>query len=215
MAPAEQNPEPPIRFLVSDLDRQFCHPRCMLICFTACPGPGDKDTHEIEAPCDLALPDASGRRPARHPGYAIVIDQIRGPGQAPFLSGVLETMAARTPRTPDRPGSRTMALTPDVTVMTITSDQDPHAARHAPGRRGWEVPRLPGPVPDHGTAMHLADTAVERDLPEGHRVWPHIPGWAAKPGLTTPYAITRASEPPERTSNQEHATSRADPEGGL
>ena len=68
----------------------------MLICCTACPGPGDKDTHEIEDACDLALPDASGGRPARRPRYAIVIDQIRGPGQAPFLPEILETMAART-----------------------------------------------------------------------------------------------------------------------
>jgi hypothetical protein len=47
------------------------------------------------------------------------------------------------------------------------------------------------------------------------RVWPRIPGWAAELGLTAPDAITRASEPPERTSNQEPATSRADPETGL
>jgi hypothetical protein len=108
-----------------------------------------------------------------------------------------------------------MTLTPDVTVITITSDQNPHAARQAPGRRGWEVSRLPGPVLDCGTAMLLADTVGERDLPEGHRVWPRIPGWAAEPGLAARDAITRASEPPERTSNPEHATSRADPEAGL
>jgi hypothetical protein len=52
-------------------------------------------------------------------------------------------------------------------------------------------------------------------LPEGHRVWPRIPGWAAEPGRTAPAAITPAPEPPEKTSNQEHSTSRADPEAGL
>jgi hypothetical protein len=89
-----------------------------------------------------------------------------------------------------------MTLTLDVTVKTNTSDQDPHAARQAPGRCCWEVARLSGPVLERGTAMLLAGTAGERDLP-------------------VPDAITRASEPPKRTSNQEHATSRADPEAGL
>ena len=108
-----------------------------------------------------------------------------------------------------------MTLTPDVTTMTTTSDQNPHAARQAPDGHGWEVSQLPGQAPDRGTAMLLAGTAGERDLPEGNRVWPRIPGWAAEPGLTAPDAITRAPEPAERTSNQEHAASRADPEAGL
>ena len=185
----------------------------MLICRTACPGPGpwDKDTHEIEDPYELALPDAPGGWPARRPGYVIVVDQIRGPGQASFLAEVLETMAARTPRIP----IRTMTLTPDVTTMTITSDQNPHAARQASDSHGWEVSWLAGQALDRGTAMLLADTASARDLPEGHRVWPHIPGWAGEPGLTAPGAITRAPEAHEKTSNQEDATSRADPEAGL
>jgi len=108
-----------------------------------------------------------------------------------------------------------MTLTPDVTTMTITSDQNPHAARQAPGGHGREVSRLPGQALDRGTAMLLADTAGAPDLPEGHRVWPRIPGWAGEPGLTAPGAITRAPEAPEKTSNQEDATSRADPEAGL
>jgi hypothetical protein len=108
-----------------------------------------------------------------------------------------------------------MTPTPDVTAMTITSDQNPLAARQAPGGRGSEVSRLPGQVPARGTAMLLADTVGERDLLEGPRVWTHIQGWAAELGLTAPDGITRASEPPDKTSNQEHATSRADPEAGL
>jgi hypothetical protein len=63
--------------------------------------------------------------------------------------------------------------------------------------------------------MLLADMAGERDLPEGNRVWPHSPGWAAEPGLTAADTITPAPEPPEKTRNQEHATSRADPEAAL
>jgi hypothetical protein len=106
-------------------------------------------------------------------------------------------------------------MTLDVTIMTITSDQNRHAARQAPARHSREVSRLPGQALDRGTAMLLTGTAGERDLPEGHRVWPRIPGWAAEPGLTAPGAITQAPEPPEKTSNQEHATSRADPEAGL
>jgi hypothetical protein len=42
--------------------------------------PEDKDTHELEDPYDLALPDASGGWPARRPEYVIVVDQIRGLG---------------------------------------------------------------------------------------------------------------------------------------
>ena len=99
--------------------------------------------------------------------------------------------------------------------MTITSDQNPHAARQALGGHGWAVSRLPGQALDRVTAMLLADTAGERDLPEGYRVWPRIPGWAGEPGLTAPGAIARAPGAPEKTSNQEDATSRADPEAGL
>jgi hypothetical protein len=59
----------------------------------------------------------------------------------------------------------------------MTSDQTAHTARHAPERNGWEVPWLPGQTLDRNTAitaMTLADTTAERDLPEGHRLWPHI-----------------------------------------
>jgi hypothetical protein len=85
-----------------------------------------------------------------------------------------------------------MTPTPDVTTMTITNDQNPHTAREAPGGHGRR-------------------TRPARREPSLAR----IPGWAAEPGLTALGAITRAPEPPEKTSNQEHATSRADPEAGL
>ena len=55
-------------------------------------------------------------------------------------------------------------------------------------------------------------TCSRRDLHVGHRIWPHIQGWAAELGLTDRDAITRASEPPEKIGKQEPATSRADPE---
>ena len=84
-----------------------------------------------------------------------------------------------------------MALT--ITETTMTSDQTAHTARHAPDRNGWEVSWLPGQTLNRNTAitaMILADTAAERDLAEGHRLWPHIqlvfpsfavsevPGWS-------------------------------------
>jgi len=57
------------------------------------------------------------------------------------------------------------------TMRSAVQEQNPYAARQAPGRRGWEVSRLPGPVLDRATAitaMLVAGTAGERDLPAGH-----------------------------------------------
>ena len=82
---------------------------------------------------------------------------------------------------------------------TMTSDQTLHTAQRSPSGHGWEVSWLPGQNLDRNTAitaMILADTAAERDVHEGHRLWPHIQGWAAELGLTGPEAITRASQPP-------------------
>ena len=36
-----------------------------------------------------------------------------------------------------------MTLTPDATTMTITSDQNPHAARQAPGGHAGKCPGCP------------------------------------------------------------------------
>jgi hypothetical protein len=82
---------------------------------------------------------------------------------------------------------------------TMTSDQTAHAARHAPSRNGWEVSWLPGRTLDRNsaiTAMILADTAADKNVCEGHRLWPHIQGWAAELGLTGPEAVAAASHPP-------------------
>jgi hypothetical protein len=99
---------------------------------------------------------------------------------------------------------------------TMTSDQTPHTARLAPGCQYiWQVSWLPGEVLDRNsaiTAMTLADTAAKGDLHEGHRLWPHIEGWAAELGLTGTDAITRASEPPEKASRQEPETTPPDHE---
>ena len=91
-----------------------------------------------------------------------------------------------------------MTLTIYDTAMT--SDQSAHTARHAPSRNGWEVSWLPGQTLDRNTAvtaMILADVAGKADLHEGHRLWPHIQGWAAELGLTGPEAVAAASQPPD------------------
>jgi hypothetical protein len=91
-------------------------------------------------------------------------------------------------------------MTLTINDTTMTSDQTAHTARQAPGRQpDWEVSWLPGQILDHNaaiTAMTLADTAAQADLHEGHRLWPHIQGWAAELGLTAPDAIAQANQPP-------------------
>ena len=102
-------------------------------------------------------------------------------------------------------------MTLTINDTTMTSDQTDCTARHAPGRNGWEVSWLPGQTLDRNTAitaMILADTAAEPDLHEGHRLWPHIQGWAEEAGLTASEAIARVSEPPGDTSRQQERTGR-------
>jgi hypothetical protein len=102
-------------------------------------------------------------------------------------------------------------MTLTITDTTMTSDQTAHTARHAPDRNGWEVSWLPGQSLDRNgaiTAMILAGTAAEPDLREGHRLWPHIQGWAEQAGLTAWEAIARVSGPPGDTSRQQERTGR-------
>ena len=100
---------------------------------------------------------------------------------------------------------------------TMTSDQTPHTARQAPGRpHHWEVSWLPGQTLDRNTAitaMTLAEATAETGLHEGHRLWPHIQGWAADLGLTGPEAVAAASQPPrDITRPQEQASRQPDRE---
>ena len=102
-------------------------------------------------------------------------------------------------------------MTLTINDTTMTSDQTPHTARHAPSRNGWEVSWLPGRALDRNsaiTAMILADTTADRDLHEGHRLWPHLQGWAEELGLTAPDAITRISQPPGDLNREQEPTSR-------
>jgi hypothetical protein len=105
-------------------------------------------------------------------------------------------------------------MTLTINDTTMTSDQTPHTARHAPERNGWEVSWLPGQILDRNTsitAMILAGIVAEEDLYEGDRLWPHIQGWAAELGLTGPDAITRASQPP-RDPDPQHQRASGQPD---
>jgi hypothetical protein len=88
---------------------------------------------------------------------------------------------------------------------TVTSDRSDCTARQAPSRDGWEVSWLPGQRLDRNTAitaMTLAEAAAGTGLHEGHRLWPHIQGWAAELGLTGTDAIARVSQPPRDLAPQ-------------
>ena len=101
-------------------------------------------------------------------------------------------------------------MTVTINDTTMTSDQTAHAAWHAPDRNGWEVSWLPGQTLDRNsaiTAMILADTTAEPDLHEGHRLWPHIQGWAGELGLTAPDAIAKTSQPPSDLNRQQEQAS--------
>ncbi len=99
---------------------------------------------------------------------------------------------------------------------SISSDNTRHTARLAPGReRAWQVSWLPGRLMDRNsaiTAMVLADVAGTDDLHAGHRLWPHIEGWAAELGLSAPDALSWASQPPGRVSIEKDAAVPEDPE---
>jgi hypothetical protein len=97
-------------------------------------------------------------------------------------------------------------MTLTINDSTMTSDQTAHTARQAANRNGWEVSWLPGQILDRNTAitaMILADTTAEPDLHDGHRLWPHIQGWAEELGLTAPDAIALASQPPSGLTRQQ------------
>ena len=110
-------------------------------------------------------------------------------------------------------------MTLTITDHLMTSDHTHHTARLAPGHQhAWHVSWLPGRLLDRNpatTAMIFADTTATTGLHPGHRLWPHLQGWAAELGLTTHDAITRASGPPEKTSSPEPASGAPSPDLGL
>jgi hypothetical protein len=98
----------------------------------------------------------------------------------------------------------------------ISSDRTTHTARLAPGHeRAWHVSWLPGWVLDRNTAiiaMVLADVVGTVEVDAGHRLWPHIEGWAAELDLTAPAALAWISQPPGSVSIERDAAVREDPE---
>ncbi len=99
---------------------------------------------------------------------------------------------------------------------SISSDHTSHTARLAPGHeRAWHVSWLPGRLMDRNsaiTAMVLADVVATDDVHAGHRLWPHIEGWADELGLTAPDALAWASQPPGHVSDEKEAVAPEDPE---
>ena len=97
-----------------------------------------------------------------------------------------------------------------ITEDLITSDRTPHTACPVPGQPNtWLVTWLPGRTTTPSgaiTAMMLADTAASDPHP-GHRIWPHINGWAAELGLTTTAALALASVPPDKAADREPGAS--------
>jgi hypothetical protein len=96
-------------------------------------------------------------------------------------------------------------MTVRINDTTMTSDQTAHTARQRPDRNGWQVSWLPSQTLDRTTAitaMVLAGSAAGQDLREGHRLWPHIQGWAEELGMTASEAITYLSPPPGDLNRQ-------------
>jgi hypothetical protein len=89
---------------------------------------------------------------------------------------------------------------------SMSSDRSPHTARLLPGaQHTWEVSWLPCRHLNRNeaiTAMVLADVTVDGDMRPGHRLWPHVGGWAAELGMTASDALSRTADP------------SADPEAG-
>jgi hypothetical protein len=56
--------------------------------------------------------------------------------------------------------------------------------------------------------MTLADTTAGQHLREGHRLWPHIQGWAEQLGMTASEAIAYLSSPPGDINRQQEQASR-------
>ena len=97
---------------------------------------------------------------------------------------------------------------------SMSSDRSPHTARSAPGEKHrWEVSWLPGRRLGRNeavTAMTLADMTADGNVRPGHRLWPHIEGWAAELGMTGSQALGHVAGPPRWAKRQEKAAEPPD-----
>ena len=182
------------------------------------PKTGEKDQAEVSEPYDL--PDPEDQWPPGRPAYLIVVDQLRDwqpdpipvPGRAPGNQGQPAPANPNPTWKPNHdPDHRTTPMPLTITDDLITSDRTAHTARPVPGHpNAWQVTWLPGQTTSPSgavTAMMLADAAA-RGLRPGHRIWPHISGWAAELGLTAPAAVALASAPPpDKAAGREPAAS--------
>ena len=107
-----------------------------------------------------------------------------------------------------------MALT--IQDDSMTSGNTRHTARLAPSHeRAWQTSWLSGRLIDRNTAitaMVLTNVVGTDDVHAGHRLWPHIEGWAAELGLTGHDALPWASEPPGQVSSEKDAVVPEEPE---
>jgi hypothetical protein len=62
------------------------------------------------------------------------------------------------------------------------------------------------------TAMVLAEVVGMVEVDAGHRLWPHIEGWAAELDLTAPDALAWISQPLGSVSFERDAAVPEDPE---
>jgi hypothetical protein len=108
-------------------------------------------------------------------------------------------------------------MTLTIQDYSISSDTTRHAAHLAPGHEHtWQVSWLPGRLMDRNaaiTAMTLAEAVATDEVNPGHRLWPHIEGWAAELGLAAPDALTWISQPAGRVTSEKQAEPQ-DPEAG-
>jgi hypothetical protein len=102
-------------------------------------------------------------------------------------------------------------MTLRINDTSMTSDQTAHTARQLPDRNGWQVSWLPSQTLDRNTAitaMVLADFTAGQDLREGHRLWPHIQGWAEELGMTATEATAYLSQPSGDMNRQQEQANR-------
>jgi hypothetical protein len=92
---------------------------------------------------------------------------------------------------------------------SIRSDRTDHTACLALNHeRGWRVSWLPGRLMDRNsaiTAMVLADIVSTGEVKAGHRLWPHVAGWAVELGLTARDAVAWTSQAPGRADMEKGA----------
>jgi hypothetical protein len=82
--------------------------------------------------------------------------------------------------------------------MASASGRHTADLHHFEAGDAWRVSWLPERLMDRNsaiTAMTIAEYVAEHDdLAEGHRLWPHVEGWAEELGLTGLEAVSRVRE---------------------